>query len=154
MIESSSGEQEALVCGSARRTARRRLMEQPVGANNRPRGYLLGITETRTSLPIEPTGIRYFRNFLGKRIENIQLVFKTVRFRTVPVVSTWPWTRCPPRRWFSETARSRLTLLPTCNPPKLVLLNVSFTASKVRTFRFPPHDGQARSIDRNAVIDF
>ena len=48
---------------------------------------------------------------------------------TVPVPSTWPWTRWPPRRSARRTGRSRLTGSPARRSPRLVRASVSVTAS-------------------------
>ena len=45
--------------------------------------------------------------------------------RCSPTASTWPCTRCPPRRSMRRTGRSRFTGLPGSSSPRLVRLKVS-----------------------------
>jgi hypothetical protein len=48
---------------------------------------------------------------------------------TMPTPSTWPLTRCPPRRSVGSIARSRFTGAPTAKPPSVVSARVSLDAS-------------------------
>ena len=54
-----------------------------------------------------------------------------MRDTIVPVPSTWPWTRWPPRRSSSRTERSRLTAAPGVSAPRLERVRVSRITSAV-----------------------
>src|SRR6266478_4147735 len=55
-----------------------------------------------------------------------------VRRTSSPTPSTWPRTRCPPRRSPSASGRSRLTRSPAFRSPRVVLSNVSALTSAVK----------------------
>ncbi len=53
------------------------------------------------------------------------------RSESVPVASTWPWTKCPPSLWVGRRARSRLTFDPTFREPSDVTFRVWWRRSKL-----------------------
>ena len=77
---------------------------------------------------IDPFSMISSANFLGNSNTYSQLpVFFLTRLQ-IPVVSTWPWTKCPSIRLLNKSERSIFTGVPGCQEPRLVFLSVSSIA--------------------------
>ena len=83
----------------------------------------------------EPFSIISAANFWGNANSNSQLPFFSFLFLQIPVVSTWPCTKCPSRRLFNKRERSIFTNVPATQLFRSVFWSVSSMA--VTRWRFP-----------------
>src|SRR3990172_6145596 len=86
------------------------------------------------STATDPLGMRYSTSSPGAENSITSEPWPVpLLLKTIPTPSIWPVTKCPPRRWPTDKARSRLTWSPGASRPRAVRFRVSWLIS-ISTF--------------------
>lgn len=115
------------VCGVIQNTADARACSPSQSSAG---AFSSAIVREIPSMAMLPLSMQYLWMFGGSEISRRWSWPWVERSMSVPVASTWPWTKCPPRRWVGRRARSRFTVEPTLSEPREVTFRVWWRRSK------------------------
>ncbi len=124
-----------------------------INATSKPASSTSLTVRLTPSTQIEPFLAMYLSSAAGAPKRQRCARASSCTDRTWPRPSTWPLTKCPPRRSLGRIARSRFSTAPSASWPSVVRARVSVEASAWNRARVERDHGQADAVDGDTFAE-